>query len=84
MQVSLFVMLLSILLSGFMFPRIAMPDFFYYFSMIIPMTHFVQITRGIFLKGNGIEYLYQPTVFLIVFSIIMLSISIWKFKKSLV
>ena len=83
MQLSFFVMLPSILLSGFMFPRIAMPDFFYYFSMVIPMTHFIQITRGIFLKGIGLEYLYQPALFLIVFSVIALSISIWKFKRSL-
>lgn len=81
MQLSFFVLLPSILLSGFMFPRIAMPDFFYYVSMILPMTHYVEISRGIFLKGVGIEYLYQPTLFLIVFTIIVLNLSLWRFKK---
>ena len=81
MQLSFFVLLPSILLSGFMFPRVAMPDFFYYISMILPMTHYVEISRGIFLKGIGLEYLYQPTLFLIFFTIIVLSLSIWRFKK---
>lgn len=81
MQLSFFVLLPSILLSGFMFPRVAMPDFFYYISMILPMTHYVEISRGIFLKGIGLEYLYQPTLSLIFFTIIVLSLSIWRFKK---
>lgn len=81
MQLSFFVLLPSILLSGFMFPRVAMPDFFYYISMILPMTHYVEISRGIFLKGIGLEYLYQPTLFLVFFTIIVLSLSIWRFKK---
>lgn len=81
MQLSFFVLLPSILLSGFMFPRVAMPDFFYYISMILPMTHYVEISRGIFLKGIGLEYLYQSTLFLTFFTIIVLSLSIWRFKK---
>lgn len=81
MQLSFFVLLPSILLSGFMFPRFAMPDFFYYLSMILPMTHYVEISRGIFLKGLGMEYLYQPTLFLLIFIIIVLNLSIWRFKK---
>lgn len=81
MQLSFFVLLPSILLSGFMFPRVAMPDFFYYISMILPMTHYVEISRRIFLKGIGLEYLYQPTLFLIFFTIIVLSLSICRFKK---
>lgn len=81
MQLSFFVLLPSILLSGFMFPRVAMPDFFYYISMILPMTHYVEISRGIFLKEIGLEYLYQPTLFLVFFTIIVLSLSIWRFKK---
>lgn len=81
MQLSFFVLLPSILLSGFMFPRVAMPDFFYYISMILPMTHYVEMSRGIFLKGIDLEYLYQPTLFLVFFTIIVLSLSIWRFKK---
>lgn len=81
MQLSFFVLLPSILLSGFMFPRVAMPDFFYYISMILPMTHYVEISRGIFLKGISLEYLYRPTLFLIIFTVIILSLSIWRFKK---
>ena len=83
MQMSIFVMLPSILLSGFVFPRLAMPKIFYYISSILPMTHYIQIARGIFLKGIGIEYLYKPTVSLFIFCIVMFTISILRFRKSI-
>lgn len=82
MQMSIFVMLPSILLSGFVFPRLAMPKIFYYISSILPMTHYIQIARGIFLKGIGIEHLYKPTLSLIIFCAIMFTISILRFRKS--
>lgn len=82
MQMSIFVMLPSILLSGFVFPRLAMPKLFYYISSILPMTHYIQIARSIFLKGIGLEYLYKPTLSLIIFCVVMFTISIIRFRKS--
>ena len=49
---SLATLLPGILLSGFMFPREAMPVFFQYLSLGIPMTHYIEILRMIFLKGG--------------------------------
>ncbi len=83
MQMSFFVLLPSVLLSGFMFPREAMPSFFYYFSMIIPMTHYLQIIRGIMLKGIGLAYLWPPTLFLIGFAAIALAFSVRRFRRVL-
>ncbi len=82
-QMSFFIMLPSILLSGFMFPREAMPEIIWYISCIIPLTYYLDIIRGIVLKGIGLQYLYGQVVALIVFSVLFLAISIVKFKKKL-
>jgi len=52
-QMSFFTFLPSILLSGFVFPREAMPEIFFQFSRLLPLTYFLRIIRGIMLKGAG-------------------------------
>jgi ABC-2 type transport system permease protein len=81
---SFFVMLPSILLSGFMFPRDAMPQFIYYLSALIPLTYYLDIIRGIILKGIGFQYLVGQVTALLVFSIVLLIVSTLKFKKKIV
>ncbi|QJW48644.1 ABC transporter permease [bacterium BFN5] len=83
MQMSFFVFLPSILLSGFMFPREAMPKLFYYIGNLIPLTYFLQILRGIVLKGIGLEFLWPQVLSLIVFIMITLVLSVKKFKKTI-
>lgn len=82
-QMSFFVMLPSILLSGFLFPRDAMPIVIYYLSAIIPLTYYLDIIRGIILKGVGYQYLMGQVTVLLVFSLVFLAISIVKFKKKI-
>lgn len=82
-QMSFFVMLPSILLSGFMFPRDAMPKFIYYLSTLIPLTYYLDIIRGIVLKGIGFTYLLGQIAALLVFSVVLLTLSILKFKKKI-
>lgn len=82
-QMSFFVMLPSILLSGFMFPREAMPKIIYYLSCVIPLTYYLDIIRGIVLKGIGFPYLVGQVVSLLVFSVVLLTLSILKFKKKI-
>jgi ABC-2 type transport system permease protein len=53
MQMSFFFLLPNILLSGFMFPYEAMPKPAQLLSMVLPLTHFLRIVRGIALKGSG-------------------------------
>jgi ABC-2 type transport system permease protein len=76
-------MLPSILLSGFLFPRDAMPRVIYYISAIIPLTYYLDIIRGIILKGIGYQYLMGQVAMLLVFSLVFLTISILKFKKKI-
>ncbi len=76
-------MLPTVLLSGFIFPIKSMPDLFQYISYVIPATYFLEIIRGIILKGNGISELYQQTLILSGITIFLLSLSIKKFKTNL-
>ncbi|AQS58932.1 ABC transporter permease [Desulforamulus ferrireducens] len=83
MQMSFFILLPSILLSGFLFPREAMPDFIMYLSNLIPLTFYLTIIRGIALKGIGFAYLVPQVIALLVFTVVLMGISIVKFKKKI-
>ncbi len=71
------------MLSGFMFPLDSMPIVFKYASTIIPATHFIQIIRGIMLKGTGIAELTIPFASLGFIALVLIVLSIKKFKLSL-
>jgi ABC-2 type transport system permease protein len=81
MQLSFFVFLPSILLSGFMFPREAMPLFFNLLGYLLPLTFYLQILRGIILKGVGISVLWPQVMALVLFISVTLTISIKKFQR---
>ena len=83
MQMSYFVFLPSIMLSGFMFPREAMPRIIYYIGYFIPLTYYLQIIRGIILKGIGFQYLTGQIALLLVFSVVLMTASVLKFKKKI-
>jgi len=83
MQMTFIILLPSILLSGFIFPRETMPKFLYFLGGLLPLTYFLRIVRGIFLKGAGIQYLWQDTLTICAFAIILLVIASKKFKKTL-
>ena len=53
MQMAFFFFLPSILLSGFMFPRAAMPEPAQWIGLMLPLTYFLEVLRGIMLKGVG-------------------------------
>ena len=82
MQLSFFIFLPSALLSGFMFPREAMPLFFNLIGNLLPLTFYLQIMRGIILKGVGPNLLYTQVTALLTFIAVTLTVSILKFKKS--
>ncbi|BBB91272.1 MAG TPA: ABC transporter permease [Methylomusa anaerophila] len=83
MQLSFFIFLPSVLLSGFMFPREAMPLFFNLLGNILPLTFYLQIMRGIILKGVGLNFLYTQFAALTTFIVITLTVSIIKFQKKI-
>ena len=73
----------SFLLSGFMFPREAMPSFFRAVSNILPVTFFLQISRGILLKGVGLSALWPQVLSLLGLLVFFLGLSILKFRKTI-
>ena len=83
MQMTVVLILPSVLLSGFMFPRETMPPFLQLIGGILPLTYFLQIVRGIFLKGIDLHYLWKETLALGAFAVFFCAVSIAKFKKNL-
>lgn len=83
MQLSFFVFLPSTLLSGFMFPREAMPEVFFQLGRLLPLTFYLQIMRGIILKGVGFTALWPQVGALLLFTAIVLSVSVLKFRKKI-
>lgn len=81
MQFSILIILPSVLLSGFAFPRETMPLPIYGATFLIPATYYVQITRGIILRGAGIADLWPQTLALVMFAVVLISISSVRFKK---
>jgi ABC-2 type transport system permease protein len=78
-----FIMLPSILLSGFMFPIANMPRLIQYVTLLIPLRYFLVIVRGVFLKGNGIAILWPQVAMLLVFGVAILGLSALRFRKRL-
>ncbi|MCX7821809.1 MAG: ABC transporter permease [Brevinematales bacterium] len=54
----------ALLLSGFVFPIDAMPEIIKGLTYLNPMKYFIEIIRGIFLKGNGINILWYKILIL--------------------
>ncbi len=83
MQAAMLFLLPSVLLSGFMFPREAMPDIVYAISSTFPITYFLVILRGIIVKGVGLAHLSNATVMLVIIIAAIILITMKKFKKTL-
>lgn len=70
-------------LSGFGTPVSSMPPFFQKLSYLNPLRHVILILRSVYLKGVGLEILWPEISMLAVFAVIMMSVSILRFRKSL-
>jgi ABC-2 type transport system permease protein len=76
-------MLPAMLLSGFMSPISSMPGWLRPFTLLIPMRHYIEIMRGCLLKGAGIRDLGQQMIALTVLGVVILAISVARFRKRL-
>jgi ABC-2 type transport system permease protein len=72
-----------VLLSGFMFPREAMPVAAQWIGGAIPLTYFLRILRGIFLRGTGLEAIWKDVAALCAFAVVLIALSATRFRKSL-
>lgn len=81
MMGSLFsLMMPSMLLSGFLFPFDSMPSILQVIGSVIPATYFIEILKGVMLKGLGPTYLWWPTLVLIIMTTVLLIASLANFK----
>jgi ABC-2 type transport system permease protein len=82
-QSSFFFLLPNIMLSGFMFPREAMPVPAQVLGWAIPLTYFLQILRGVILKGVGLDALWPQVLALVAFAVLLFTFSVQRFHKTL-
>jgi ABC-2 type transport system permease protein len=80
----MFLLLLpAIILSGFMYPVHTMPQFFQLVSLLNPVRHFLEIVRGVFLKGDGIFDLWRQFIVLSVMAAVVLVTATARFRRSI-
>ncbi len=70
-------------LSGFSFPISSMPAFMQWLSIINPMTYYLVVIRGTFLKGVGLAVLWPQMLALAALGVALLAMSVLRFRKSL-
>ena len=83
MQMNFFFFLPSILMSGFMFPFDGMPYVVQHIAEILPLTHFVRLSRGILLRGAELTELLPEVRALAIFMLVTLTIAMLRFRKRL-
>jgi len=81
---SMFLFLLpAIILSGFLYPIDAMPEFFQHLTLVNPLRHFLEIVRGIFLRGADVSDLWVQFVVLAAMAAVGLGVATWRFRTTL-
>jgi ABC-2 type transport system permease protein len=70
-------------LSGALTPVEAMPHWMQPLTVLNPIRHFGVITRGALLKGSGLAELWPNLLALLLFTLVLLSLSVWRFRKQL-
>ena len=83
MQFAFLLMLPSVLLSGFMFPRSEMPAPIYLISFAIPVTYFLEILRGVVLREADLVDLIPQVIGLGTCCFVILTLSVTRFRKQL-
>ncbi len=83
MFIAIFIIVPSILLSGFIFPLEALPDYIRPLSYAIPFTYFVEIIRGLLIKHTHIVDLWHAYAALGGFAVLFIVLSMLKFRRSL-
>jgi ABC-2 type transport system permease protein len=83
MQMTFFIFLPSILLSGFMFPFHAMPGWAQAIGNALPITHFLRIVREVVLKGAGLADILGDLWPLAVILLVLASVALMRFRRTL-
>lgn len=84
MQLAFLTILPSIFFSGYIFPRETMPHFFYVLSYFVPATYFINITRGIILRGASWMHLWSDGLILCLMGTLLLIIAARRFHNKVI
>ena len=82
-QLAMMVMFLGLLISGFVFPHYSMPVVLQWVSYVFPLTAFIPIARGMFMKGIGLSLLTNQVLFLVVYDVVILFFAARLFRQTL-
>jgi ABC-2 type transport system permease protein len=83
MQMTFFIFLPSILLSGFMFPFAAMPDWAQAIGNALPITHFLRIVREVVLKSAGFPEILGDLWPLLLITLLLATLALLRFRRTL-
>jgi ABC-2 type transport system permease protein len=82
MYIAMFVVMIpAIILSGMMFSRDGMPAFTYWFGEFLPVTHYLEIARGVMIRGVGANSLVGAIWPLVILSVLYFAASVLVFRK---
>jgi ABC-2 type transport system permease protein len=84
MQLAFLTILPSIFFSGYIFPRETMPKFFYILSYFVPAAYYINITRGIILRGAGWAHLWSDALVLFMMGSFLLIIAARRFHNKII
>jgi drug efflux transport system permease protein len=84
MQLAFLPILPSVFFSGYIFPRETIPAIFRPISYVIPATYFINITRGVILRGAGIQHLWLDGLALCIIGTVLLIIAARRFRNKVI
>jgi ABC-2 type transport system permease protein len=84
MQLAFLTILPSIFFSGYIFPRETMPQFFYVLSYFVPAAYYINITRGIILRGAGWVHLWTDALVLFLMGSLLLIVAARRFHNKVI
>lgn len=84
MQLSFLTILPSIFFSGYIFPRDTMPLLFYLISYLVPASYYINVTRGVILRGAGLRHLWVDALVLFGMGILLLLLATKRFQKKII
>jgi ABC transporter DrrB family efflux protein len=83
LQMTLLTLLPSILLSGYIAPRETLPGPLYLLSDVFPVTYFIQIMRGVAVRGAGFADLLPSVLGLCLITVVLIGLATARFRKSM-
>jgi len=83
LQMTMMLILPSVFFSGFIFPRETMPVLFYWLGSLLPTTYYINLLRGIILRGAHLGDFWQDIAILAAMSVLLFVLSALRFRKKI-